>query len=207
MKQHVEVFPDQMDRFILVHSVNLGMCTVLQDRLRRLLEAVPSRARQHQDRPPVGPAIQISNPTEETVVGTEAQVEGIEHQRVEERVDGSAKRRIMKGVHLIAKALEDVEVGTRKHGTGSGNFFECNICLRIAKDPVLTCCGHLFCWTCFYRLPYSYGDAKECPACDGEVIDTNITPIYGNASGSGNSDAACSTVPPRPAANRINRFS
>jgi len=27
-------------------------------------------------------------------------------------------------------------------------------------------------------LPYAYGNARDCPVCDGEVIETNITPIY-----------------------------
>ncbi|KAL9314456.1 hypothetical protein ACSQ67_019908 [Phaseolus vulgaris] len=40
----------------------------------------------------------------------------MEHQRVEEKIDESGKRRMMKGVKLIAKALEDVERCTRKKG-------------------------------------------------------------------------------------------
>ncbi|KAL6553108.1 E3 ubiquitin-protein ligase rma3 [Orobanche gracilis] len=26
--------------------------------------------------------------------------------------------------------------------------FECNICFELAQDPVITLCGHLYCWPC-----------------------------------------------------------
>ena len=29
--------------------------------------------------------------------------------------------------------------------------YECNICLELAKEPVVTLCGHLYCWSCLYR--------------------------------------------------------
>lgn len=29
--------------------------------------------------------------------------------------------------------------------------FECNVCLELASEPVVTLCGHLYCWPCLYR--------------------------------------------------------
>lgn len=30
------------------------------------------------------------------------------------------------------------------------SIFECNICLEIPAEPMVTRCGHLFCWNCIY---------------------------------------------------------
>ena len=32
------------------------------------------------------------------------------------------------------------------------NLYECNICLETASEPVITPCGHLFCWPCIYSV-------------------------------------------------------
>ena len=29
--------------------------------------------------------------------------------------------------------------------------YECNICYELAREPVVTMCGHLYCWPCLYR--------------------------------------------------------
>lgn len=29
--------------------------------------------------------------------------------------------------------------------------YDCNICLEIAREPVVTLCGHLYCWPCLFR--------------------------------------------------------
>ncbi|KAM7508968.1 hypothetical protein LguiA_019421 [Lonicera macranthoides] len=75
----------------------------------------------------------------------------------------------------------------------------------MAKEPILTCCGHLFCWVCFFKLPYVDSTAKECPVCKGEVTDTNITPIYGNGNDTRvlEMESTDSKLPPRPRARRV----
>ena len=30
--------------------------------------------------------------------------------------------------------------------------FECNICLDVARDAVISVCGHLFCWPCLHQV-------------------------------------------------------
>ncbi|KAK4799741.1 hypothetical protein SAY86_025106 [Trapa natans] len=64
-------------------------------------------------------------------------------------------------------------------GANDGSFFDCNICFDLARDPVVTCCGHLFCWPCLYRWLHAHAEVKECPVCKGEVTVKNVTPIYG----------------------------
>ncbi|XAR63397.1 Ubiquitin--protein ligase [Bertholletia excelsa] len=105
--------------------------------------------------------------------------------------------------HLVARALQlDSEV---EKVVEEGEFFDCNVCLGMAREPILTCCGHLFCWICFYHLPYLYATAKECPVCKGEVTETNIIPIYGNGKDKHVEDLEKFgfKIPPRPKAQRI----
>ncbi len=35
---------------------------------------------------------------------------------------------------------------TAKDEAEASILFECNICLDMASQPVITLCGHLFCW-------------------------------------------------------------
>lgn len=66
--------------------------------------------------------------------------------------------------------------------------FECNICLDTVQDPMVTLCGHLFCWPCIYKwLKVQDTCAKEleeqqqhqCPVCKAEVSYTTLIPLYG----------------------------
>lgn len=66
-----------------------------------------------------------------------------------------------------------------KSNDDDGGYFDCNICFVEAKDPVVTCCGHLFCWHCLYKWLHRRSGVNECPVCKGEVSYETVTPIYG----------------------------
>ncbi|KAL7134074.1 hypothetical protein ABFS83_11G002900 [Erythranthe nasuta] len=105
--------------------------------------------------------------------------------------------------------VEEDALGKKKDGEKNsgeeGSFFDCNICLDLAKDPVVTCCGHLFCWPCLYRWLHHHSDAKECPVCKGEVTVKNVTPIYGRGNNHTKEPEIDSSlkIPIRPAARRV----
>ncbi|XP_073290601.1 uncharacterized protein [Primulina huaijiensis] len=105
--------------------------------------------------------------------------------------------------HLVAKALE-MDDGANNVCVPDEEvcFYACNICSETARSPVVTCCGHLFCWACFYHMNYVDSTSKECPVCEGEVSDESVIPVYGNG------DVACELessvkTPPRPKARRV----
>ncbi|PKA58838.1 E3 ubiquitin-protein ligase RMA3 [Apostasia shenzhenica] len=92
---------------------------------------------------------------------------------------------------------------------GKSASFECNICLDMANEPVVTCCGHLFCWPCLYQWLHVHSDHKECPVCKGEVTDVNIIPIYGRGVAGPDTKSKDREdkdfgveIPPRPHGNR-----
>ncbi|XVE75736.1 hypothetical protein DITRI_Ditri12bG0116700 [Diplodiscus trichospermus] len=100
----------------------------------------------------------------------------------------------------VSEKEDDVE----KPISNDGRFFDCNICLDLAREPVVTSCGHLFCWSCLYQWLHMHSDAKECPVCKEEVIVKTLTPIYGrgNITYEPEEDLGIK-IPPRPAAQRV----
>jgi len=107
-------------------------------------------------------------------------------------------------------AAEKQEMADKQvQASNSAANFECNICLDVACEPVVTVCGHLFCWPCIYRWLHFYSTSKECPICKGEVTDKNIIPIYGrgvNAQISKNPIPNEDSLPPRPHARRVDSW-
>ncbi|CAN4099408.1 unnamed protein product [Withania somnifera] len=74
----------------------------------------------------------------------------------------------------------------------------------MAKEPILTCCGHLYCWPCLYQLPYVDSTTKECPVCKGEVADGNVSRIYGNGDSESITELKSDLkIPPWPKARRV----
>ncbi|KAL6134082.1 hypothetical protein ACLB2K_066315 [Fragaria x ananassa] len=62
------------------------------------------------------------------------------------------------------------------------------ICLDSVRDPVITLCGHLYCWPCIYKWiqfqtpsSESQEDQKQpqCPVCKTEVSESSLVPLYG----------------------------
>ncbi|KAJ7541240.1 hypothetical protein O6H91_10G050900 [Diphasiastrum complanatum] len=114
-------------------------------------------------------------------------------------------------VERLVDAIKDRDAKegsfSEKEGeTSSAGNFECNVCLDMAVDPVLTSCGHLFCWPCLFRWLYIHSEDEECPVCKGAVTESDIVPIYGRGSKSARASQSTADesdfVPPRPHAHR-----
>ncbi|KAJ3059883.1 hypothetical protein HDU99_006145 [Rhizoclosmatium hyalinum] len=60
-----------------------------------------------------------------------------------------------------------------------GGMFECNICLDTASSPVVTLCGHLFCWPCLSKwIASSSRNGNTCPVCKAGIEKDKLIPIY-----------------------------
>ncbi|KAJ9170961.1 hypothetical protein P3X46_019019 [Hevea brasiliensis] len=68
------------------------------------------------------------------------------------------------------------------------NGFDCNICLDSVQDPVVTLCGHLYCWPCMYKWLHFQSISTEnedlqmqqqCPVCKAEVSEGTLVPLFG----------------------------
>jgi hypothetical protein len=52
--------------------------------------------------------------------------------------------------HAQARPSKDAGTNTDAQDD-EASAFECNICLSLSREPVVTLCGHLYCWPCLYR--------------------------------------------------------
>ncbi|KAK1445181.1 hypothetical protein BgAZ_110870 [Babesia gibsoni] len=55
--------------------------------------------------------------------------------------------------------------------------YDCNICFEDVVDPVVTRCGHLFCWGCL--LTWMNRPNYHCPVCHAGITKENVIPLYG----------------------------
>ncbi|GAB2279707.1 hypothetical protein Dimus_014347 [Dionaea muscipula] len=79
------------------------------------------------------------------------------------------------------------------NGTSDSGDFECNICFDLAQDPIVTLCGHLFCWPCLYKWLHHHSQSQECPVCKALVQEDKLVPLYGR--GKRTSDPRSRPVP------------
>ncbi|KAE8729207.1 hypothetical protein F3Y22_tig00003725pilonHSYRG00098 [Hibiscus syriacus] len=49
------------------------------------------------------------------------------------------------------------------NANGDAGNFEYNICFDLAQDPIVTLCGHLFCWRCPYKLLHVHSRSRSVP--------------------------------------------
>jgi len=84
-------------------------------------------------------------------------------------------------------------------GESEAKTFECNICLDVAKDAVVSHCGHLFCWPCLHQWLETRPTRQSCPVCKAVISKDKVIPLYGRG-GSGVDPR--SKIPPRPTPTR-----
>ncbi|KAJ6848202.1 RING finger protein 5 [Iris pallida] len=81
---------------------------------------------------------------------------------------------------------------SNNNNSDAGNF-ECNICLELAQDPIVTLCGHLFCWPCLYQWLHVHAYSPECPVCKAIIEEEKLVPLYGR--GKNPTDPRSKTAP------------
>ncbi len=63
--------------------------------------------------------------------------------------------------------------------------FECNICLDVASDAVISMCGHLFCWPCLHqwmetRCQCGWGQSAVSKSGDPISLRIHFIPMRAN---------------------------
>ncbi|XP_042447677.1 uncharacterized protein LOC122032457 [Zingiber officinale] len=90
--------------------------------------------------------------------------------------------------------------------SSGGGRFECNICFDPAQEPVVTLCGHLFCWPCLYEWLHDHSCSSECPVCKATIDEEEIVPLYGGGTNSAEPQQSRSSsgmdIPDRPPGRR-----
>lgn len=90
----------------------------------------------------------------------------------------------------------------------SNACFDCNICLDFANEPVVTLCGHLYCWPCIYKWLHvqsaslASDEHPRCPVCKADISHTTMVPLYGRGQTPEGKASSCKDafIPPRPPA-------
>ena len=80
------------------------------------------------------------------------------------------------------ESTEDIKSQSKNDTTEDSNSnaaFECNICLDVARDAVISMCGHLFCWPCLHTWLETRPNRQICPVCKAGIGKDKVVPLYG----------------------------
>ena len=98
---------------------------------------------------------------------------------------GGAKPKI-KGKEPAAKSEDSASVTKSSDAENADGeqeqqnaAFECNICLDVARDAVISMCGHLFCWPCLHTWLETRPNRQICPVCKAGIGKDKVVPLYG----------------------------
>ncbi|XP_075487721.1 E3 ubiquitin-protein ligase RMA3-like isoform X6 [Primulina tabacum] len=129
----------------------------------------------------------------------------------QQNFDSSAINFGSEGNDMLKQKLNSVSASATASENVNG-CFDCNICLDSSNDPVVTLCGHLYCWPCIYKWlevqntsPDSDGQPK-CPVCKSYISTSSVVPLYGRGTSSASKFEARKTsqldlaIPQRPPA-------
>lgn len=97
------------------------------------------------------------------------------------------------------------EQQTPQPETPKTSHYDCKICMAESDEPVVTLCGHLFCWPCIYQWSESrHSETVPCPVCNNSVSVKAVIPLYTSKE---NHDKRTKDIPkrPQPEQNQFNR--
>ncbi|KAI9599465.1 hypothetical protein BDF19DRAFT_428793 [Syncephalis fuscata] len=81
------------------------------------------------------------------------------------------------------------------------DYYSCNICFDAAIEPVLTVCGHLYCWPCLHQWLDAQRLNPLCPVCKAGCGSDKVIPIYGRGR-EATDPRLKNSIPDRPAGQR-----
>lgn len=143
-----------------------------------------------------------------------------ERRPLRERLAHITRRRNIASASPTSEPVANTPNAAREEGASSSSppsptapstslegTFECNVCFDVPRDPVVTQCGHLYCWPCLYRWIKLHAESPQCPVCKAGVDKESVIPIYGRGRSQVDDPRQRpliddDAVPPRPAGHR-----
>ena len=81
-----------------------------------------------------------------------------------------------------------------KSKTETQSKWMCPLCNKPLHTPVVSECGHIYCWPCICK---HLQESNTCPICDKVLNKENLIPIYGQT------DESKEDAPPPPKQQRV----